>query len=75
MRELRNSEIGIILGALLGLLLLGLSYVFDYKYHLKTCLNFIIQPELCIRNISTIPFILAITGGITGWLISKAQQP
>jgi hypothetical protein len=62
--KITKIEKGCILGFLVGLYFLGMSWFFKYKFDLKFCFN-----SICIRWISLLPFLFAILGVLFAFLI------
>ena len=79
MAKLTPTEIGAIIGFVIGLILLLIFYLAGYAEYSK-CLFSIwpgtsLQPgTVCLRYISLLPLILAITGIILGYVIKKIKD-
>ncbi len=71
-KDWNTAEKLTVLGFLLGLILLALSYFFKYRFDWKFCIP-ITNLEICIRYVSLLPFTLALLGLILGLIFGKRK--
>ena len=64
MRRLNRIEWGTVIGFIVGLIMLGFSWSFNWGFDAKFCIG-----EVCIRYAATLPLILAVLGLIIGFVL------
>ncbi len=76
-KNLDKGEKGTVIGFLLGLYLLFMSYVLDFNFNTKFCLDFFekfFSHSLCIRYVSLLPLIIAIIGMASGYILKAFEN-
>lgn len=74
MRDLNYSEIGIVIGLFLGVVLMVIAWYFSETADANFCLFTMGEKDVCIRFISLYPFVLAILGLIIGFVADKNKE-